>query len=242
MPPPVESTSRASMDAPCLRTLHRRSDSTVAEFRIPGYLLAARDSGADGRAARRRGRRRRSGSAALRRQRALCRSPALARPGLLQRVEIDQREVVREDRAELVRPHLRQVALRLDDEEARRHADVEPLSLGIEPLFRELARRARRLDALAVHLHLPRGVADLLDRFRFLTLLALRGLLLLEFGPRRVRLLDAVAERIRHAHADRPGRVIRREQLAENVAEAGVVAGSDDGAGKAAGPEHLRAT
>ena len=40
-------------------------------------------------------------------------------------------------------PGLRQIALRLNDEEARRHPDVESLLFRVEPLLGELARCAR---------------------------------------------------------------------------------------------------
>ena len=96
------------------------------------------------------------------------------RAGLLQRLEVDERQVVRQHRAELVGLGLREVALRLDHEEARRHADLEALALGVEPLLGELARGAGRLDPLGVHLDLPRGVAHLLDRARLGALQPLR--------------------------------------------------------------------
>src|SRR6476620_279731 len=78
---------------------------------------------------------------------------------LLQRLEIDQREIVGQYGGELVVLRLREIALRLDHQEARRHPDLEPLALGVEPLLGELVRRAGSLDALGVHLDLPPRIA-----------------------------------------------------------------------------------
>ena len=52
-----------------------------------------------------------------------------------------------------------EIALRLDDEEARRHPDLEPPLLGVEPLLRQLAAELRGLDPLAVLLEPQRRVA-----------------------------------------------------------------------------------
>src|SRR5438132_6765597 len=160
---------------------------------------------------------------------------------LLQRLEVDKREIVREDSGHLVRFRLREIALRLDDEKARRHPDLESLSLGIEPLLRKLARRARRLDALAVHLDLPPGVADLLHCAGLGALQAILGLHALELRTRVVGFLGARADWIADAHANRPRRVLIREQLVENVAELRYLAGADDDAGEAARAQDLRA-
>src|SRR5215831_19815897 len=59
--------------------------------------------------------------------------------GLLQRFEVDEREIVLEDGADLVRLGLRQVPLRLNHEEAGRQAHLESLLLRIEPLCGKLA-------------------------------------------------------------------------------------------------------
>src|SRR5207248_8564190 len=98
------------------------------------------------------------------------------RAGLLERVEIDEREIVREDRRQLARLRLREVALRLNDEEAGGHAGVEAFPLGVEPLVGQLAGRARRVDPPGVHLDFPPRVADLLDGARLGALETLLGL------------------------------------------------------------------
>ena len=103
--------------------------------------------------------------------------------------------------------------------------------------------RAERVVSmrLRVHLDLPRGVAHLLNRARLGALQALLGLRALEPRPRAVGVLAAPADRIRDADADRPGRVVVREQLVEHVAEGGDRAGADDRAREAAGAQNLRA-
>src|SRR5438132_1840107 len=60
----------------------------------------------------------------------------------LNRLEIDERPVVVENRAQLVIARLREVALRLEDEEVRRRAGRQLLLLGVEALRGELAGRA----------------------------------------------------------------------------------------------------
>src|SRR5213078_1732361 len=52
------------------------------------------------------------------------------RTGFLQRLEVDERKIVGENRGEFVRLGLREIALRLDDEEARRQPHFKPLALG----------------------------------------------------------------------------------------------------------------
>ena len=61
-------------------------------------------------------------------------------------------------RGELVGLGLREIALGLDDEEARRHPHLEPLALGVEPLVGEFAGGAGRLHALRVHFDVPARV------------------------------------------------------------------------------------
>jgi len=58
----------------------------------------------------------------------------------------------------------------LDDEERRRHADLEPLLLRIEPLLRERPPGAAGVDAARVHVDLtisqsPRLARRHIDRF-----------------------------------------------------------------------------
>ena len=111
---------------------------------------------------------------------------------------------------------MRQIALGLNDEEVRGQADFEALLLGIEPLLGERASGARRVDAFGVHVDLPAGVADLLNDSRLSALEPLLGLRVLEPGACKVRLLDALSDRIGHAHADGPGGEVAAEQLTQH--------------------------
>src|SRR5262245_44816352 len=230
-----------------LRTDRPPAYEERAVRRSSGPLLL-RNSGNCGRArdrragyGRRRDRRRRRKRDGRRRGRAAAGRHGSGRARLLQRVEVDEREIVREHGAELVLLRLRQVALGLNHEKARRHPDFQPLTLGVEPLLGELAGGAGRVDALRVHVDLPRRVANLLDGARLGALQPLLGLRMFELGPRRVRLLDALPDRIGHADAERPCRKVAPEQLVEHVSESDRVAGSDDGAWEAAAAQHLRA-
>ena len=81
------------------------------------------------------------------------RRPAAERH-FLHGLEVDDRLVVVEDRAQLVVARLREVALGLEDEEARGRAGLELALLGLEPPLGQLPRRACRLHALLVGLHL----------------------------------------------------------------------------------------
>ena len=77
------------------------------------------------------------------------------------RSNVDERLAVVGQRPQLGVLRVAQIALRLDDEEVGGHADFELALLGLEPLFGQLARGHRRLDALQVALHRERGVGDL---------------------------------------------------------------------------------
>src|SRR5450759_5489713 len=135
-------------------------------------------------------------------------------------LEIHQRAVVVDRRVQLALLREREVALRLDQLEGRRETDREALVLGVEPLLRELARLARRLDALQIGVHLPPGLADgggdrhLQIRQRRVFLLAL------DLGLRERRLSLARAERIRHVERDAPGAEAVPEDVPQDVAEA----------------------
>src|SRR6266508_5884340 len=128
----------------------------------------------------------------------------------------------------------------MNHEKARRHADVEPLALGVEPLFGQLARGARRVDAFCVHLDFPGRVANLLNRARLGALQPFRRLDPLETRARLVRLVRTLAEWIRHADADRPRRVVMREQLTDDGPEVRHGAGTDNRSGETAGAKDLR--
>ena len=79
----------------------------------------------------------------------------------LQGLEIDERLQVVENRQELIVPRHREVALGLEDEEARRRRDVEPALLRLQPPFGELARDAGRFDLLQPGRHAPNDIAHL---------------------------------------------------------------------------------
>ena len=76
----------------------------------------------------------------------------------LRPVELDQRPLVVENRAQLGILRVGQIALRLQDEEVRRQADLELALLRLELSFGQLPRRRRGLDALADRLDAKRGV------------------------------------------------------------------------------------
>src|SRR5207249_4663625 len=71
----------------------------------------------------------------------------------LYRLEVDERLVVVGDRLDLRGTGQRQVALRLEHEEGLAHARGHFFLLGFQLLLLELARGARRRDALLVGLH-----------------------------------------------------------------------------------------
>src|SRR5262245_4437398 len=76
---------------------------------------------------------------------------ATERPaGRLCGLEGDDRELVGELGLELVVTRLGQVALRLDHEEAGRHADFEPALLGVDTLLGERAALLRGLNPLTI--------------------------------------------------------------------------------------------
>src|SRR5882724_10960563 len=91
------------------------------------------------------------------------RPAALGWGSLLDRVELHKREIVSKHSRELICPGLREVPLRLNDEEARRHADLETLSFSIEPLFGQVAGRTGCFNSLRVHLDIPSRGPDLLN-------------------------------------------------------------------------------
>src|SRR6187399_621986 len=69
------------------------------------------------------------------------------RAAFLHRLEVDQRLDVVDDRAQLVEPRRRQVALGDQDVDALGQADRELLLRGVELPLREDPRRGGRLDA-----------------------------------------------------------------------------------------------
>ena len=82
-------------------------------------------------------------------------------------LEPDHRELILQARLQLVVARDREIALRLDDEEARRHPDFEALLLRVEALFGELASELRGLDALTVLFEPKCRVAHLPHRDEF---------------------------------------------------------------------------
>ena len=113
-----------------------------------------------------------------------------------------------EARLQLVVSRDREIALRLDHQEARRHSNFEALLFGVETLFGEFAAELRRVDPLAVLLDPQRRIPNLTHRDKLNIPQA--GLRLVPFdpGPCQVGLFRALPERICHRHADRPGREV----------------------------------
>src|SRR5436190_13013834 len=138
----------------------------------------------------------------------------------LNRLEVDQRLVVGDGRAELVLLGAGEVALGLEQLGRGREADSEALVLGVESLLRELARVAGRFDALQVGVDVARGFTHR-GRDRHLQVGQLRVFLAaLDLRLRERRLRRAGAERIRHVHRDAPGAEVVAEDVAQHAAEA----------------------
>ena len=76
------------------------------------------------------------------------------------RSKLTMRFLVVEPRPQLDVLGLGEIALRLDDEEVGRQADLELAGLGLEPPLRQLACGAGGVDALLVALDEQRGVGD----------------------------------------------------------------------------------
>src|SRR5207247_10013295 len=162
--------------------------------------------------------------AGLDRARASCgyAASAAAEADLLHGLEVDERFVVVGDRAHLRRPRRGEIALRLEDKERFADSRGELLFFGGEPLFGELARRARRLHALLVRFDLTRRAAHLRDDLHFdIPQLRLR-LLVLELRALEVGLGRARPERISDLHADRPRRVGALKDVAQHRSEAAI--------------------
>ncbi len=137
----------------------------------------------------------------------------------LRGLEGDDGELVVQIGLQLVVPGDGEIALGLDDEEARRHAHLEPLLLCIEPLFRELPAELRGLDALPILFESKRRVAHFPHRHELHAPETRGGLIALESGTRVVGFLGALTERIIQREPDRPRREIRREDLTEHGPE-----------------------
>src|SRR2546428_4278452 len=138
----------------------------------------------------------------------------------LYRLEIDDRLVVVRDCLNLRGAGEREIALRLEHEEALRHAGGELLLLGLEFPFLELARRFGRQHALLVGLNLAREFADLGGDLH-LEILQLRlRLLILQPRARQVRLRGVGAERVGNLHADGPVWIRALEHIAQDGPEA----------------------
>src|SRR2546428_2841087 len=130
---------------------------------------------------------------------------------LLEAFELDERFAVVQNLPQLRVPSVRQIALRLDDEVIRRHADFELTLLGFELLLRELTCGLRGLDRLTAVLNVDRRVGDV-GRNLQLDLLELR-LHLIQLHPRarHGRFLRAETDRIRDIQLARQSRVLLGE-------------------------------
>ena len=73
-----------------------------------------------------------------------------SRCGLLHRLERDDGKLQFKVRLQLVVACDGEIALRLDDQKARRHADLEPALFRVEPLLGELASELGGADALTI--------------------------------------------------------------------------------------------
>ena len=138
---------------------------------------------------------------------------------MLRRFERDDRELIVEQCLELVVSRDREVALRLNDQEARRHPDLESTLLGVHALLGQLAAGFRRLDPLPVLLETKRRRAHFTNSEDFVAAQTSRGLIALEPRPREVRFGGAVSQRIAEREAERPGRIVVAEHLSEDAAE-----------------------
>src|SRR5262249_18959713 len=121
---------------------------------------------------------------------------AAADGDLLHGLEVDERLVVVGDRADFGGAGRREGALRLEGEEGVADARREFLFLGRQLLFGELARGARRFDALLVRLDLARDVAHLRGDLHLQVLQLNARLLILQLRALEIRLRDARAERV----------------------------------------------
>jgi hypothetical protein len=157
----------------------------------------------------------------------------------LRGLERDDRELIIQIGLQLVVSRDGEVALGLDDEEARRHTHLEPLLFGIEPLFGEVATELRGLDALTILLEPKRRVPHFAHRHELHAPETRGGLIALEPGTREVGLLEALSKRVVQRKTDRPRREIRREDLTEHGPERRVLS-ADNRAGKTARAQQLR--
>ena len=115
-----------------------------------------------------------------------CDATAATDRHFLHGLEIDDRLVVVENRPEFVVACLREIALRLKDQEARGRAGLDHPLLRLELAFRELPRCAGALHALLVGLYVARLLADLRRHLQLLVLETRLRLAVLETRPREV--------------------------------------------------------
>ena len=129
------------------------------------------------------------------------------------------RELVVEERLRLVVARDREVALRLDHEEARRHADLEAPLLGVEPLLGELPRRRASFRSAAGSVRAASAASRTSPHGRQLQAAqACGGLIAARSSPgRSCASRGALPERIAEREPERPRRVVGREHLAEHA-------------------------
>src|SRR5688500_17980608 len=123
---------------------------------------------------------------------------------LLRRFEGHDRLAVVEDRAQLVRARLREVALRLDHDRGRARARRHLALSGGEPPLGQIACRSARLHALLVGHHLPRALTDLGFPLELLVADLRLRLRVLQARARERHLRLAPADRITHVQAGGP--------------------------------------
>src|SRR5262245_11294686 len=134
-------------------------------------------------------------------------------------LERDHRELIGEFGLELVVARLGQVALRLDHQEARRHANFEPPLLRIDTLLGERAALLRGLDPLTILFEPQRGIPHLTDGNQLDIAHPCLRLIAFQLCPGEIRLLDALPKRITDRESQAPGRKISCEDLIEDRAK-----------------------
>src|SRR5688572_2985136 len=133
------------------------------------------------------------------------RGPAL-QGRVLHGFQIDDRAVEIQDVLQLVIACLRQIALRLEHQEARGRSRFELALLGLEAALGQLARRPRAHDTLLIRLHLACGDAHLCGDLELLIPELRLCLALFQSLSRQVGVGRTGADRIVDGQGRRPAR------------------------------------